>query len=232
LVQELKAGNEALSRAVIEAMTIRDTSFFRDPAAFDAFRDVLLLHLWRVRLPRRRFSIWSAACATGPEPYSLAMMFAGLPQFAGWDIEILATDVSAEAIAHAKEGLFSQAEVQRGLPVRLLGEYFRQEGDSWRVSDSIRSRVQFRVFNLLDPFAGLGIFDAILCRNVLMYFDAATKAEILRRLSDALVDDGYLMLGAAETVLGSSSSFLSEGPVRGITVKASRTQKSRATAVA
>ena len=231
LVRELRHGDAPLARAVVEAMTIQDTSFFRDSAVFDSFRDCLLPRLLRSRLPRRRISVWSAACATGQEAYSIAMIFAGLPQFNGWDIDILATDVSADAIARAKEGLYTQAEVQRGLPLRMLADHFRPQAGEWRIRGSIRRRVQFRVLNLLDPFADAGPFDVISCRNVLMYFDSATKADILERLSDTLADDGYLMLGAAETVLGLSNSFASDGHVRGIEMKASHTQMSRATAI-
>jgi chemotaxis protein methyltransferase CheR len=228
LVEELRYGNEPLGVAVMEAMTIRDTSFFRDPAAFKSFESVLLPGLFRARLPRRRLSIWSAACATGQEPYSLGMIFAGLPQFSGWDIDILATDVSADAIARARTGLFTHGEVQRGLPLRMLAAHFRPEGKEWRLRGSIRTRVEFRVLNLLDSFAALGSFDVIFCRNVLMYFDSATKADIVDRLSDALADDGYLMLGAAETMMGLSNSFASESRFRGIAMKASHAQMARA----
>jgi len=230
LVQELRAGNEPLARAVTEAMTIRDTSFFRDGAAFDALRDRVLPSLLRARLPRRHLRIWCAAAATGQEPYSLAMILHSLPQFAGWDIEILASDSSAEAIARAREGLYTPAEVQRGLPVGLLAQYFREESGAWRIADFLRERVQFRVFNLLDRFAALGSFDLILCRNVLIYFDPPTKVEILARLSDSLEADGYLVLGAAETVLGSSSSFAPMESARGIKVKTGPAYTSRAIA--
>jgi chemotaxis protein methyltransferase CheR len=159
------------------------------------------------------------------------MIFAGLPQFAGWQIEILATDVSADAIARAKDGVYTQAEVQRGLPLRMLGHHFRAERGGWRIADSIRSSVQFRVFNLLEPVFESEPFDAILCRNVLMYFESPTKAAILGRLSGALADDGYLVVGAAETVLGAGNSFISEGRFHAIKPKASRPQKSRRAAL-
>jgi chemotaxis protein methyltransferase CheR len=219
LVTELRHGNEPLAAAVIEAMTIRDTSFFRDSTAFKTFEAVMLPALFRSRLPRRRISIWSAGCATGQEPYSLAMILAGLPQFSGWDIDILATDVSADAIARAQTGLFTHGEVQRGLPLRMLADHFRPEGKEWRLRHAIRARVEFRVLNLLDSFAGLGIFDVIFCRNVLMYFDSATKGDILDRLPDTLAGDGYLMLGAAETLMGLSTSFAPARRFSGITMK-------------
>jgi chemotaxis protein methyltransferase CheR len=216
---------------VVEAMTIRDTSFFRDGAVFDAFRDVILPSLWNSRLSKRRLSVWSAACAAGQEPYSIAMMFAELPQFDGWQIDILATDVSADAIARAQTGLFTHGEVQRGLPLRMLAEHFRPEGKEWRLRHAIRARVEFRVLNLLDSFAGLGIFDVIFCRNVLMYFDSATKGDILDRLSDTLAGDGYLMLGAAETLMGLSTSFAPGRRFSGIAMKAGHSQMARAAAI-
>jgi chemotaxis protein methyltransferase CheR len=216
---------------VVEAITIRDTSFFRDRAAFDSFEDALLPWLLRTRLPKRRISIWSAACSSGQEPYSIAMIFAGLPQFAGWQVDILATDVSADAIRRAKDGVYTEAEVQRGLPLQMLADHFRAEGAQWRISSSIRSQVEFRVLNLLDSLSALGPFDVILCRNVLMYFDSDTKADVLDRLSGTLADDGYLVLGAAETMLGLNKSFASAGPLRGIKTKAGGAQRNRATAI-
>jgi chemotaxis protein methyltransferase CheR len=192
---------------VVEAIATRDTSVFRDRAAFDSFQATLVPWLLRARAATRHISIWSAACSTGQEPYSIAMIFAGLPQFADWRIDILATDVSVDAIARAKAGIYSQTEVQHGLPSPMMADHFRSEGGEWRLSGPIRSRVEFRVLNLLDSFAGLGSFDVIFCRNVLMYFDADTKADVLGRLSDRLADDGHLMLGAAETMLGVSAGF-------------------------
>jgi chemotaxis protein methyltransferase CheR len=216
---------------VTEAMTIQDTAFFRDREVFDGFHDTVLPKLLRARASRRRLSIWSAACATGEEPYSLAMMFDLSPQCSGWEIEILASDVSAEAVARASEGFYTDAEVQRGLPLPMLSKHFRRQSNGWRIARAIRSRVEFRVFNLLDSFAGLGSFDAVFCRNVLIYFDAATKADILGRLSDALADDGYLVLGAAETALGLSKGFAPASHLRGINIKTGRAQHPRAAAI-
>jgi chemotaxis protein methyltransferase CheR len=231
LVRELRHRNESLTRAVVEAITTRDTSFFRDRAAFDSFEDALLPWLLRTRLPKRRISIWSAACSTGQEPYSIAMIFARLPQFAGWQVDILATDVSADAIRCAKDGVYTEAEVQRGLPSQMLADHFRAEGAQWRISSSIRSQVEFRVLNLLDSFSALGPFDVILCRNVLMYFDSDTKADVLDRLSGTLAHDGYLVLGAAETMLGLNNSFAFAGPLRGIKTKSGGAQRIRAAAI-
>jgi chemotaxis protein methyltransferase CheR len=227
LVQALRSGNKQLARSVIEAATTRDTSFFRDRVAFDALRDQILPTLLRARSANRRLQIWCAAAATGQEPYSLAMVADEIPQFAGWEIQILATDVSADSIERAQRGLFSEAEVQCGLPLRMLGKYFRKDTAGWRITDVLRHRVQFRVFNLMDCFAGFGMFDVIFCRNVLMYLDAPTKSDILERLAGSLQMDGYLVLGAAETVLGASSSFVPLPKLPGITSKASGTQNLR-----
>jgi len=209
LITALRSGEGRLLSAIVEAMTIRDTSFFRDRASFDSLRDIVLPRLRAARLTQRRLSLWSAACSTGQEPYSLAMLLAGMPQFAGWNIQILATDLSADAIAHARAGLFSQAEMERGLPAPML-EHFRRDGSAWRVDSAIRSRVRFEIANLLDGAVEQGPFDVILCRNVLMYFDTATKADVLGRLSLVLAPDGHLMLGSAETLLGTG-----QGRVRG-----------------
>jgi chemotaxis protein methyltransferase CheR len=222
LVQALRNGDERLEHSVIEAAATRDTSFFRDSLAFDALRDQILPALLRARAANRRLRIWSAAAATGEEPYSLAMVIDQTPQFAAWEVQILATDVSADAIERAKAGLFSEAEVQRGLPLRLLAKYFRKESSGWRISDELRNRVELRVFNLMDRFAALGTFDVIFCRNVLMYLDPAAKSDILERLAGSLERDGYLVLGAAETMLGTCDSFTVLPHFRGIAMKARR----------
>lgn len=227
MVQALRSGNQQLVRSVIEAATTRDTSFFRDRIAFDALRDQILPALLRARAANRRLRVWCAAAATGQEPYSLAMVIDEIAQFADWEIQILATDVSADAIERAETGLFSEAEVQRGLPLRLLGKYFRKESSGWRLADELRHRVQFGVFNLMDCFTNLGMFDVIFCRNVLMYLEAAAKSDILERLADTLEEDGYLVLGAAETVLGARNSFTMLPSLHGISVKACRARDLR-----
>jgi len=219
LLSALRAGDEGCASAVIEALTVRDTAFFRDRAAFDMIREAVLPGLRMSRRLQKRLSIWSAACGTGQEPYSLAMVFAGIPQFEGWDIDILATDVSADAISRARAGVYSQAEIERGLPGRMLG-YFQREGDLWRVSPAIQARVRFEVSNLLDSFGERGPFDIIFCRNVLMYFEADTKADVLDRLSRVLADDGYLLMGSAETLLGTSGCFITPGNAQGLSMKA------------
>jgi chemotaxis protein methyltransferase CheR len=216
LVDELQRGNEPLERALIETLTTRDTGFFRDPEDFMAFRDTMLPSLQRARRASRTLRIWCAASASGQEPYSLAMILDELNLFADWSIEILGTDLSEQAINHAQVGLYTQAEVQRGLSPPMLAKYFRQVEDGWRIEDSIRRRVRFRVLNLLHPFAHLGLFDVIFSRNVLMYFDPITKEDVARRLSRRLAGDGYLVLGAAETVEGLQSGLTRRNGVIGI----------------
>ena len=208
LVRELRRGDECLERAVVEILTTRDTSFFRDPRTFASLRDSMLPQLMRTRQSKRSLRIWCAAAATGEEPYSVAMVLAEMPEFDNWKIEIVATDLSSDAIERARLGSYTQAKAQRGLPPRLLAKYFQQGAGVWTVTESIRGRVQFGVLNLLHSFAELSTFDVIFCRNVLMYFDAPTREDILRRLSDKLAGDGFLVLGAAETLDGLSSCFV------------------------
>ena len=197
-----------LAQRCIDAMATHESFFFRDATPFDQLRDVILPDLIAARAQSRTLRIWSAACSSGQEPYSLAMLLAEQKAaLNGWRVEILGTDISSEVLTRARAGLYSQFEVQRGLPIQLLVKYFKKEGDQWRIAPDIRSMVQYREFNLLDSFAGLGKFDVVYCRNVLIYFDQPTKAKVLDRLADAMADDGMLFLGAAETVLGLSTRF-------------------------
>ena len=209
LVTKLKQfAEEPLRQRVTEAMTINESFFFRDKTPFDRFQDTVLPLMQKARGTSRRLRIWCAAASTGQEPYSLAMMFkqAG-NEFAGWRIEIVATDISTEVLEKAKSGLYTQFEVQRGLPIQLLLKYFKQDGDQWRIDQSIRDMVQYRRHNLLDDFSPLGMFDVVFCRNVLIYFDTKTKQDVLTRISRSLVKDGQLLLGAAETVVGFTNLF-------------------------
>jgi chemotaxis protein methyltransferase CheR len=210
LVEELRRGNEKLELAVVETLTTRDTGFFRDPKDFAAFRDSTLPKLMEARRASRRLWIWCAGSASGQEPYSIAMILDDLHLFESWDIEILATDLSEEAISRGRLGRYSQAEVQRGLSPQMLAKYVRQDSHEWRIDDALRRRVQFRVHNLLHPFSHLGTFDVIFCRNVLMYFDFSTKEDVARRLCERLAADGHLVLGAAESLEGLHSSYKRE----------------------
>ena len=204
LIGALKLGQDgAIERAVVEAMTTNETFFFRDRIPFDLFRDTILPEALVRNAGKRRLRIWCAAASTGQEPYSLAMLLqeAG-PRLAGWQVEIVATDLSTEVIEKARLGLYSHFEVQRGLPVQWLIKYFTQVGEQWQIAQSLRSMVDYRQLNLLHSFTSLGQFDVIYCRNVLIYFDAPTKSDVLARLAAQLAPDGALLLGAAETVIG------------------------------
>ncbi|TFZ60763.1 protein-glutamate O-methyltransferase CheR [Methylorubrum sp. Q1] len=218
LVGTLRVSREgALEKAVVEAMTTNETFFFRDRAPFDLFRDVLLPKAIAARAPQRRLRIWSAAASTGQEPYSLAMMIQeAVAQLAGWQIEIVGTDLSTEVLEKARLGLYSHFEVQRGLPVQLLVKHFTQIGEQWRISPALAGMVSFRPLNLLSPFEHLGQFDIVYCRNVLIYFDAPTKTEVLERIAKTLAPDGALLLGAAETVIGLTEALVPDPQHRGL----------------
>jgi chemotaxis protein methyltransferase CheR len=200
--------DEALLRDITEAMTTNESFFFRDSKPFDQFKDVVLPALLKSRAQSRSIRIWSAACSSGQEPYSLAMILSDqASQLAGWRIEIVGTDLSNEILQRARTGIYSQFEVQRGLPITLLVKYFQQVGDRWQISEKIRSMVTYREFNLLQSLAVLGRFDVVFCRNVLIYFDQPTKAVVLDAIAKQMPEDGFLYLGGAETILGVSERF-------------------------
>ena len=207
LVAKIKAGAEALTSDVVEAMTTNETFFFRDKIPFDHLRETILPALVQARASRRSLRIWCAASSTGQEPYSIAMCVKEFAGLAGWRVEIIGTDLSQEVLEKSKAGLYSQFEVQRGLPIQMLVKYFAQTGELWQLSADIRGMVQHRHLNLLQDFSHLGTFDVIFCRNVLIYFDQDTKASIFDRLSRMLEPDGVLALGAAESVVGISDAF-------------------------
>ena len=209
LVRRLRIHPDAeLVQTVCEAMTTNETLFFRDAKPFENLQQVVFPALTEARRNLRRLRIWCAACSTGQEPYSIAMMIeATFPELKTWQVEILGTDISTEALERARAGRYTQFEVQRGLPVQMLVRFFKQEGRDWVAVREIRNRVTFREFNLLQPFAQLGQFDIIFCRNILIYLDTPTKSAVLRRLAGVLARDGYLFLGGAETVLGLSDEF-------------------------
>ena len=208
LVQKLKGGSTPIANQVIEAMTTNETFFFRDKVPFDHFREAIMPEILQARASRRSIRIWCAAGSTGQEPYSLAMCLKEMgAALAGWRVEILATDLSLEVIEKSKAGLYSQFEVQRGLPIQMLVKYFKQTGELWQINPEIRAMVQHRQINLLHDFSQLGVFDIIFCRNVLIYFDQDTKINIFRRLAKSTESDGFLALGAAETVVGLTDVF-------------------------
>ncbi|WP_068313548.1 CheR family methyltransferase [Polycladidibacter hongkongensis] len=209
LVQAIrKPGSTALQEEVVEAMTTNESFFFRDKTPFDHFKGLMLPNLMEARASRRKMRIWCAAASTGQEPYSLAMVLKEMRAKVGsFGFEILGTDISNEVLDKAKAGTYSQFEVQRGLPIQMLVKYFAQEGELWQISSEIRSMVQWRKLNLLQSFSQLGEFDIIFCRNVLIYFDQETKKDVLHRIAKQMPKDGYLVLGAAETVVGLTDAF-------------------------
>ena len=207
----------SLHRQVVEAMTTNETFFFRDKVPFDHFRQAIMPEVLKARAARKSIRIWCAAGSTGQEPYSLAMCLKEMDsQLAGWRVEIIATDLSQEVLEKSRAGLYSQFEVQRGLPIQLLVKYFKQTGEFWQINPELRAMVQHRQLNLLHDFSQLGTFDVIFCRNVLIYFDQDTKINIFNRLCKAMEPDGFLVLGAAETVVGLTDAFKPYPDKRGL----------------
>ncbi|SDU34519.1 protein-glutamate O-methyltransferase CheR [Stappia sp. ES.058] len=209
LVQAMqRPGATQVASDVVEAMTTNESFFFRDTTPFKHFRETMLPAMLKARADRRTIRIWCAAASTGQEPYSLAICLKEEAQkVGGFRVEILGTDLSGEVLDKAKNGIYSQFEVQRGLPIQMLLKYFTQKGDLWQIKPEIRSMVQWRRLNLLENFSTLGTFDILFCRNVLIYFDQTTKIDVLQRMARQLPNDGYLVLGAAETVVGLTDAF-------------------------
>jgi chemotaxis protein methyltransferase CheR len=210
MAQALRAKREeALMFDITEAMTTNESFFFRDMKPFTIFQKILLPRLLAARAAKKHIRIWSAAASSGQEAYSLAMICVeAAAKLQGWKIEIVGTDISREMVTRAKAGIYSQFEVQRGLPVTHLVKYFQQiAGDKWQIKDNIRQMVQFNEGNLLSDLGVFGSFDIVYCRNVLIYFDALTKTKVLSTISDIMQPDGFLLLGGAETVLGISDKF-------------------------
>lgn len=210
LVAELRRTNDReMIRTINDAMTTNESMFFRDTKPFDQFKQVVLPELKNSK-PDKRVRIWSAACSNGQEPYSLAMVIKEMgAELAGWNFEIVATDLCRKVLQKAEDGLYSQFEVQRGLPITLLVKYFTQEGNNWRLKPEIKQMVTFKEFNLLDNPATLGKFDIILCRNVLIYFDENTKNEVLRKIRPCFTTGikGFLFLGSTESAQGVANIF-------------------------
>lgn len=209
-----------LIKDIVEAMTTNETSFFRDLKPFQEFEKTVLPALLQSKAAKKTIRIWCAASSSGQEPYSLSMLLKEKEALLkGWKIEIVATDISEEILEQARRGMFSQFEVQRGLPVTHLMKYFEQINDKWRLKDEIRNMVKFSYFNLLDDMTRLGTFDVIFCRNVLIYFDEKTKAGVLEKMSGRLEKEGFLFLGGAETVLGITDKFVLMPEKRGLYVQ-------------
>ncbi len=201
---------------IIEAMTTNETFFFRDTRPFDIFKASVLPYMKEKRGAQSQLKIWSAAASSGQEPYSLAMILKEDPTFSRWANKILGTDISKDILEIAKKAEYSQFEVQRGLPIQLLMNYFVQEGERWLLNSDIKNMVRYEPFNLLDNPAKFGTFDVIFCRNVLIYFDAPTKTQVFSKLAKQLAPDGFLFLGGAETVLGLTDEFKPVPDQRGL----------------
>jgi chemotaxis protein methyltransferase CheR len=216
----------SLTDAVIEALLNNETYFFRDKLPFDLLLAGPVKKLERARADRKRLSIWCAGCSSGQEAYSLAMSFADEKlRWAGWQIDIVGTDLSKNAIAQARAGTYSQFEVQRGLPVMQMIRWFEElGGGDWRIAETLRRQVRFDVRNIIEPPPAPGRFDIILCRNLLLYFSPDMRRLAFNRLAEAVAPDGALMLGAGETVLGQTDRFVSDADCRGLYVPAPAAQ--------
>lgn len=200
--------DETVMRDVIDALTTNESFFFRDEKPFKAFREVMIPHLLEARAFRKRIRIWCAACSSGQEPFSLAMILQEMKaQLDGWKIEIIGTDLSSAILDRARKGEFTEFEVHRGLTDAQLSRYFNRSGNNWVVAPEIRSMVDFRPFNLLQSPAALGKFDIVFCRNVLIYFDQKTKEKVLNSIVTVSESDAYLTLGASETMIGLSNAY-------------------------
>ena len=225
LVRYMKSSEDKTLRYdVVEAMTTNETSFFRDSTPFDRMKQSLLPYYAKSRAVERTLKVWSAACSSGQEPYSLAMMLREYLPMKDWRIDILATDLSNEILNKAREGVYSQFEIQRGLPIQFLVKYFAQDGDRWVVNQALKNVIRFQKANLLtDIRPPLGTFDVVFCRNVLIYFDTATKSKVLADIKKLLKPDGVLFLGGAETVIGISEEFKPMANVKGVYVRSDST---------
>lgn len=212
-----RGGDEELLREITEAMTTNESFFFRDMRPFEIFSAETLPHLLKLRAGMKRLRIWSAACSSGQEPYSLAMILQDhAAELEGWTVELLGTDLSTEMLDKARIGLYSQFEVQRGLPVQMLMAHFSRVGQHWQIAPGLRSMVAFERVNLIDDLSPLGEFDVVFCRNVLMYFDLPTRAKVLDNIARQIPLDGALYLGGAETVLGTTDRFRPVPGQRGV----------------
>jgi chemotaxis protein methyltransferase CheR len=196
-----------LHATVVEAMTTNETSFFRDRHPYETLKKHILPDVIKHRRRERTLRVWSAACSTGQEPYSLAMLLAGVKELAGWNVRILATDLSKNAIARAQTGAYSVLELGRGLPERLLEMHFDRDGQVYRVKPAIRAMIDWKPLNLAEPLPTLPAFDVVFMRNVLIYFSPATCTSILKRVLAITSKQGYLILGTTENMLGLTAGF-------------------------
>jgi chemotaxis protein methyltransferase CheR len=218
LITILVMGKEpSLSQEVVEALLNNETYFFRDRAPFDLLARYALPELLQRRAKNRRVRIWSAGCSTGQEVYSLAMLFAeDAEKWRGWTIDILGSDVSTHCIERARVGTYTQFEVQRGLGINQMIKWFEETDDGWRAAEALRRPLRFQVHNILEPPPHPGDFDIVLCRNVLLYLSPEKKALAFERLASSMAEDGWLMLGAGETVIGQTNKLGADIKARGL----------------
>jgi chemotaxis protein methyltransferase CheR len=210
-------GAETLKASVVDAMTTNETSFFRDSHPFDTLRKSIIPGLIERRVQARTLRIWSAACSTGQEPYSLAMILKDhFPILGNWKVEIIATDISPTVLERARQGIYSTFEIQRGMPIQMLIRHFDQLGDQWQIKRDLRQSITFRSANLLDELSSLGAFDIVLCRNVLIYFDQPTKTRIMNAIARRMAPDGAMLLGGAESVFGLCDAFVGLAGLKGV----------------
>jgi chemotaxis protein methyltransferase CheR len=197
-----------LQRKVIEAMTTTETLFFRDGKPYDALRNAIFPELLRLRRTERKLRIWSCACSSGQEPYSVGMLLREhFPELSGWEVRMVATDISTEMLARSRAGRYSRIEINRGLPSEYLTKYFEPVGPDWQIRDDLRKMIEFRELNLADPWPQIHSADLVLLRNVLIYFDMDTKRQVLGKVRRLLRPGGYLMLGTAETTVNLDDGF-------------------------
>ncbi|MDI1226771.1 MAG: protein-glutamate O-methyltransferase CheR [bacterium] len=206
---------------VVQAMATKETSFFRDNMPFVHLRNNILPSLIKRNATTKTIRIWSAACSTGQEPYSIAMVAREfLRDYPGWSVQVMATDIADDALAHAQDGLYSHFDIQRGLTMKVILDHFNMENTKWRVQDELKNMVRFGKFNLLKPMETMGRFDVIFCRNVLIYFDTPTKKSVLDRLTDRLNPEGYILLGACESSIGLGARLKLSADMPGVHVPA------------
>jgi chemotaxis protein methyltransferase CheR len=212
LVEKIKSKDAGICCEIIEAMTTNESSFFRDMKPFDYLRDVLLPELINKHPEKNEFRIWCAACSNGQEPYSIAMLLKEHPLSQSKNFSITATDIDTHVLDTAKNGIYTQFEVQRGVPVPMLMKYFSQYNTDWQIKDELKRLITFKQLNLMQPCENLGHFDVIFCRNVLIYFDQETKSKVLHRIKECMEPDGTLFLGATETLIGMDTGLVSVSP--------------------
>ncbi|PCH99680.1 MAG: chemotaxis protein CheR [Alphaproteobacteria bacterium] len=217
LTAKVRMNDVTAKHAIIEAMTTNETFFFRDTHPFERFEEVVLPKIMESKPAGSTIRIWNAACSSGQEPYSLGLILReNAHKFGGYKFEITATDLSEDILDTAKRAVYTQFEVQRGMPIKMLMKYFTQQGSSWALNEDIKSMVKFEKFNLLDPMTKFPEFDVVFCRNVLIYFDQETKGKILGELRKHVSKHGFLFLGGAETVIGITDVFKAMKGERGL----------------